>query len=192
MGKRLKFLRGQAGLTQSEVARRLGRTGPGGKSWVSQLENGRLPEVRLGDVLEFLRICGRGFDAMLDVTDAYTSLPTVEEERVRQAAGKAVQGLPYRLKARIVRYDTKLAARFPKARSVEQRVRQAERQARAVRWEHRLHRTWNEVLNELHVGCSDPLAVHLWAYGQKVFATLRRIRSVRPVWRDKAVAKLDT
>ncbi len=71
------------------------------------------------------------------------------------------------------------------------RVREAKGQVRAIRWERRLHRVLNDVLNELHVGASDPMAVHLQNYSRKVFGALRRTRKTRPVWRQKAMAKLD-
>ena len=57
--------------------------------------------------------------------------------------------------------------------------------------ERRLHRTWNDVLNELRLPGDAPLAIHLRAYAGKVFAALRRTRKTRPVWREKAMAKLD-
>jgi len=74
---------------------------------------------------------------------------------------------------------------------VERRVREARGQARAIRWERRLHRVLNDFLNEPRIGCKDPLAIHLGAYGRKVFGALRRTRKARPVWRQKAMAKLD-
>ena len=49
----------------------------------------------------------------------------------------------------------------------------------------------NDVLNEFHVAAKDPMAVHLRNYSRKVFGALRRTRKTRPVWRDKAMAKLD-
>ena len=41
-------------------------------------------------------------------------------------------------------------------------------------------------------GASDPMAVHLQGYSRKVFGALRRTRKARPVWREKAIAKLDS
>ncbi len=35
------------------------------------------------------------------------------------------------------------------------------------------------------------MAIHLRAFGSKVFGALRRTRKTRPVWRGKAMAKLD-
>jgi len=42
------------------------------------------------------------------------------------------------------------------------------------------------------VAAKDPMAVHLQNYSRKVFGALRRTRKTRPVWRERAVAKLDT
>jgi hypothetical protein len=66
------------------------------------------------------------------------------------------------------------------------------KRARAEAWERRLHRTFNEVMNESGLGWKDPLATYLRSYGRKVFGALRRTRKARPVWRDKAMARLDT
>ena len=35
------------------------------------------------------------------------------------------------------------------------------------------------------------MAAHLQSYCRKVFGTLRRTHKTRPVWREKAMAKLD-
>jgi len=55
-----------------------------------------------------------------------------------------------------------------------------------------MHRVCNDVLNELRLPGSAPLAIHLRAYAGKVFGALRRTRKTRPVWRKKAMAKLDS
>jgi hypothetical protein len=73
----------------------------------------------------------------------------------------------------------------------DRRVWEARGQARAVRWERRLHRVLNDVLNELQVGARDPMAIHLMNYSRKLFGALRRTRKARPVWREKALGKLD-
>jgi hypothetical protein len=70
-------------------------------------------------------------------------------------------------------------------------VRQAVKRARAEAWERRLHVVYNDVLNELRVARKDPQATYLRSYGSKVFGALRRTRKSRPVWRNKALAKLD-
>jgi len=50
---------------------------------------------------------------------------------------------------------------------------------------------FNDVLGELHLSSKDNLSIFLKAFGRKVFGALRRTRKARPVWRDKAMAKLD-
>jgi hypothetical protein len=46
-------------------------------------------------------------------------------------------------------------------------------------------------MDSLHVGWRETMGIHLRAYGRKVFGALRRTRKARPVWRQKAMAKLD-
>jgi L-rhamnose mutarotase len=65
------------------------------------------------------------------------------------------------------------------------------KRARAEAWERRLHFAFNDVLDELHLSSKDNLSIFLKAYGRKVFGALRRTRKTRPVWRAKAMAKLD-
>ena len=66
------------------------------------------------------------------------------------------------------------------------------KRAKAEAWERRLHRVFDDVLDELHVSSKDNLSIFLKAFGRKVFGALRRTRKTRPVWRDKAMVKLDT
>jgi transcriptional regulator with XRE-family HTH domain len=195
LGLRLQELRKHAGLTQAQVAKFLGKTGPGGKSWVCQFEKGNLHEVSISNVVEFVRACGVDVGEITDVVDGYVRRPTIAEERVRQQVTEIAAGLPLLKRARVECYDLlhgpKTGRRETPEQQAARRVREARGQVRAIRWERRLHRVWNDVLNELGIGCSDPLAIHLAAYGRKVFGALRRTRKARPVWRDKAMAKLD-
>jgi hypothetical protein len=62
---------------------------------------------------------------------------------------------------------------------------------KAEMWELRLQREFNNVLNELHMGWKDTTAIPLRVYGREVFATLRRLRKSKPVWRERALARLD-
>jgi hypothetical protein len=108
---------------------------------------------------------------------------------------EAAAGLPLLKQSRVEWYDRfnrpKTGRRETPEQQHDRRVRQARGVARAIRWERRLHRVLNDVLNELHVAAKDPLAVHLRNYSRKVFAALRRTRKARPVWREKAMTKLD-
>lgn len=195
LGLRLQELRKHAGLTQTQVAEFLGKPGPGGKSWVCQLERGNLREVSINNVVEFVRACGADVAEIADVVDGYVKRPTIAEERMRRQVADVAAGLPLSGRARVVYYDLSRSLKAGRRETLEQqserRVREARGQARAIRWERRLHRVWNDVLNELRIGCGDPLAIQLGAYGRKVFGALRRTRKARPVWHDKAMAKLD-
>jgi len=195
VGARLRQLRRQAGLTQADVAVRMCRPGPSGKSYVCQIERGYMPGLTLNAVMDFLSACAADASAIEDIIDAYTKRPPIPEERTRKQVAEAAAGLPLLKRARVEWYDRFHKPKTGKRETLEQehdrRVREAKGQARAIRWERRLHRVLNDVLNELHVGASDPMAVHLGNYSRKVFGTLRRTRKTRPVWRGKAMAKLD-
>jgi transcriptional regulator with XRE-family HTH domain len=196
VGIRLRQLRRQAGLNQTEVALRMGRRGPSGKSYVCQIERGHMPELTFNAVMDFLAACGTDATAIADVIDAYIRRPSILEERTRKQVADAAAGLPLLKQARVVWYDRFHKPKAGKRETLEQehdrRVREAKAVARAIRWERRLHRALNDALNELHVAAKDPMAVHLRNYSRKVFGALRRTRKIRPVWRQKAMAKLDT
>ena len=196
LGARLKQLRLEARLTQADVALRMCRPGRAGKSYVCQIERGYMPGLTLNAVMDFLRACGAKVSAIEDIIDAYTSRPPIPEERVRKQVADAAVGLPLLKQSRVVWYDSfhkpKTGKRETPEQQYDRRVREARGEARAIRWERRLHRTWNDVVNELHMPGDAPLAIHLRAYVGKVFAALRRTRKSRPVWREKAMAKLDS
>jgi len=196
VGARLKQLRLKAGLTQTEVASRMCRPGASGKSYVCQIERGYMPELTFNTVMDFLRACETDASAIADIVNAYISRPPALEERTRKQVAEATVGLPLLKQARVIRFDRFYKPKTRRRETPEQehdrRVRQARVQARAIAWEQRLHRVWNDVLNEEHIGCGDPLAIHLSTYARKVFGALRRTRKTRPVWREKAMAKLDS
>jgi hypothetical protein len=154
-----------------------------------------MPGLTLNSVMDFLSVCTADVTAIADIIDAYTKRPPIPVERTRKQIAEAAAGLPLLKRARVEWYDRFHKPKAGKRETLEQqydrRVREAKGQVRAIRWERRLHRAFNDVLNELHVAAKDPMAVHLGNYGRKVFAALRRTRKTRPVWRDKAMAKLD-
>jgi hypothetical protein len=147
-------------------------------------------------VVEFVWACRADVGEILDVVNGYVKRPPIAEERVRQQVADVAGGLPLSKRARVEHYDLfhkpKTGRRETPEQQRERRVREARGQAWAIRWERRLHRVWNDILNELRIGCKDPLAIHIGAYGRKIFGALRRTRKARPVWRVKALAKLDT
>ena len=195
-GKRLRVLRERAGLSQEAVASLMGLEGPGGKSYVCQVERGYLKSgpgfVRL---LDYLRACGCGIDSLLDILDRHTSRETVSQEQASKGVLAAIASLPPLLGRRAFYYHVglthKARRRVRSAVAAAERVRQATARGRAEMWELRLQRLFNDVLNELHIAWNHTYGIHLRSYGRLVFATLRRLRKARPGWRRKALAKLD-
>jgi transcriptional regulator with XRE-family HTH domain len=195
LGRRLAEIRREAGLTQAQLAVRLRGTNRGWQQAVSRFEQGKAGHQSLSFILDYLRACGKGLGTVMDVLDEYTSLPSVLDQRAEQAVLDATAGLPPAQRDRAENYDIglryKAGQRIRTETDIERRVRQAVKRAKAETWERRLHRAFNDVLNESRVAWKDPLATYLRSYGSKVFGALRRARKARPVWRDKAMAKLD-
>jgi len=196
VGERLRLLRERAGLSQEAVAALIGLEGPGGKSYVCQVERGYLKTgpgfVRL---LDYLRACGCGIESLLDILDRHTSRETVSEEQASEQLLTTIATLPPLLGRRAFYYHVgltyKAKQRVRSAVAAAERVRRATARGKAELWESRLHREFNNVLNELHIGWKHTYSAHLQAYGRMVFATLRRLRKARPGSREKALAKLD-
>jgi transcriptional regulator with XRE-family HTH domain len=195
LGRRLAEIRREAGLTQAQLAVRLRGTNRGWQQAVSRFEQGKAGQPSLFFILEYLRVCGEGLGAVMDALDEYTSLPPVLEQRAKQAVLDATAGLPPVQRDRAENYDIglrlKAGQRVRTEPDIEKRVRQVVKRAKAEAWERRLHFVFNDVLDELHLSSKDNLSIFLKAFGRKVFGALRRTRKARPVWRDKAMAKLD-
>lgn len=196
LGRRLAATRREAGLTQAQLAARLRGTNRGWQQAVSRFEQGKAGQQSLCFILDYLRACGKGLGAVTDVLDEYTSLPPVLEQRAKQAVFDATAGLPPVQRDRAENYDIglryKAGQRIRTEADIQRRLRQVVKCARAEAWERRLHVVYNDVLNELRVAWKDPLATYLRSCGSKVFGALRRTRKARPVWRNKALAKLDS
>jgi len=195
LGRRLAVIRREAGLTQAQLAARLRGTNRGWQQAVSRFEQGKAGQQSLFFILDYVRVCGKGLGAVMDALDEYTSRPPVLEQRAKQAVLDAAAGLPPVQRDRAQNYDIglrhKAGQRIRTEPDIERRVRQAVKRARAEAWERRLHFVFNDVLDELHLSSKDNLSIFLKAFGRKVFGALRRTRKARPVWRDKAMARLD-
>jgi len=196
VGKRLRVLRERAGLSQEALAALIGLEGSGGRSYVCQVERGYLKSgpgfVRL---LDYLRACGAGIGSLLDILDRYTSREPVPDERASRAVLAAIADMPERWQRRAFYYHVglkhKARLRVRGAVATVQRVKRVVARGRAEMWEQRLRRLFNDEFNALHLASSHTLAAHLRSYGRLVFATLRRHRRTQPLWRRKALARLD-
>ena len=196
LGRWLGGIRREAGLTQAQLAARLPGTNRGWQQAVSRFEQGKAGRQSLFFFLDYLRVCGKGLGAVMGVLDEYTSLPPVLEQRAKQAVLDATAKMLPVQRDRAQDYDIglrhKARQRVRTERDIEKRVRQAVKRAKAEAWDRRLHFMFNDVMDELHVSSKDNLSIFLKAYGRKVFGALRRTRKTRPVWRKKALAKLDS
>jgi hypothetical protein len=167
-----------------------------GKAQVSKMETGHYRAgpgfVRL---LDYLRACGCGIDSLLDILDRYTSREPVPDERASRAVLAAIADMPERWQRRAFYYHVglkhKARMRVRGAVATALRVRRVVARGRAESWEQRLRRLFNDEFNALHLASSHTLAAHLRSYGRLVFATLRRMRRAKPIWRRKALARLD-
>jgi len=132
---------------------------------------------------------------VLDILDRHTSKQPVAKEQASRAVLEAIADMPERLHRRAHYYHIGLTYRAgepaPSAAVAAKRIRQALARGRAEMWELRLRRAFNDVRCELHLAGSNTIAIHLGSYGRLVFATLRRLRQSKPVWREKALARLD-
>ena len=195
-GRRLRLLREQAGLSQEAVAIMLGLGPMTGKAQVSKMETGH---YRLGPgfvrLLDYLRACGCGIDALLDILDHHTSRETVIEERATAEVLKAIATLPPQWASRAFYYyvglSHKAGLRPGSSDAARERVSRALARAKAESWEQRLKREFNTVLNRLHIGWRDPDAIGLRSYWRRVFAAMRRLRKARPDRRQRAIEHLD-
>jgi transcriptional regulator with XRE-family HTH domain len=196
VGERLRLLREQAGLSQEAVAVMLGLGPTTGKAQVSKMETGHYQSgPGFLRVLDYLRACGCGIDALLDVLDRHTSRETVVEEQATADVLKAIETLPRESGRRALYYHVglrhKAGLRLASSAAAQERVRRALARAGAESCEQRLKREFNNALNEMHIGWRDPSAIGLRSYGRKVFATLRRLRKARPDRRQRALDRLD-
>jgi transcriptional regulator with XRE-family HTH domain len=191
LGARLRQLREEAGLTQTGLAVLIGSTGPGGRFYIAKIERGSLRYLGLTTVLDWLRACGRGFDAIHDIIDEWISSPDAAEKSVRQAFA----GLPLNERIRADYYDIGMSIRAMKARKPEypvgKRVAMAQGQLEALRRHRQLNKVLDRALGELHIGGHAAIAINLKAFGRKLFAMLLRTRNSRPVWRTKQLAALE-
>ena len=101
LGKRLRDLRLQAGLTQSELAQAMGRTGKGRACIVSRMEKGKVRYPSLGLIADFLRACRAGFSDIADVLDLYTDLPTTQQQVYGRALVKVAESVPEKWQSQV-------------------------------------------------------------------------------------------
>jgi transcriptional regulator with XRE-family HTH domain len=90
MGNRLRALRQRAGLTQKQVAQRMGLTGEQAYKLVWRLESGRGRDPSIGTIARFLKACGARWYQFCDVLEpvetAEVPMPEAAKELLSERA----------------------------------------------------------------------------------------------------------
>jgi transcriptional regulator with XRE-family HTH domain len=176
MGQRLRALRLQAGLTQQELAVLMGRQGKGNHYVVGGLERGTFGNPTLGLVADYLRACRASFVDIADLLEAYTSKPTVLEQRgykrVRSLAGK----LPPKVWDAVRRYDDKVTRSLRKPEPEGRRLARAEAYARSQDAQRRLDDAVAEELSRAGIDSGAVAAFRLRLYARKFWGVLNRTK----------------
>jgi transcriptional regulator with XRE-family HTH domain len=172
LGQRLRGLRLQAGITQQELAVLMGRQGKGNHRLVGMLELGKVPYPSLGFVADYLRACRASFVDIADLLEAYTSKPTVLEQRgyqrVRSLAGK----LPPEVWDAVRRYDDKVTRSSRRPESEGKRLGRAEAYARSQDAQRRLDELVAEELAKAGIESGAVAAFRLRLYARKLWGVL--------------------
>lgn len=180
LGQRLRSLRIRAGLSQQQVASRMGRRGKGAHTMVGNLELARIKYPTLGLVVDFLRACRARLSDIADIIDQYTSQPLVGEKKGTEAVQGFVDKLTEPLAREASHYDsrTESSRRFSGGRAVPPDERVMRLRKLAAQWllrqkiEHRLNRAFDAI----GLGCSDSLRNGLADHGRSVWGILNRTR----------------
>jgi transcriptional regulator with XRE-family HTH domain len=175
-GARLRELRLKAGVTQQELAVLMGRQGKGNAFLISRFESGHIPYPSFGFVADYLRACKASFTDITDLLNAYTSQPTVIEQR----GYKRVQSLARKLSSSVAksveRYDHAVTRSKPKPEAVRKRLEHAKAYANAQEAQRRLNRLVEDELSA--AGIRPATADAAWArvYARKLWRLLNRSR----------------
>jgi len=174
MGARLRELRLKAGVTQQELAVLMGRQGKGNAFLISRFESGHIPYPSFGFVADYLRACRASFTDIADLLNAYTSQPTVIEQR----GYKRVRSLARRLSAGVAKavenYDHGVTRSRQTAEPLRQRVRNAKSYADAQEAQRRLNRLVEGELSAAGVKPASVEAAWTRVYGRKLWRLLSR------------------
>ena len=192
---RLRELRKKAGLTQAEVARRMGKPGKTGRSLVSMLEAGQIPNPTIGRIGDHLRACQSSFDEVVQLLNRYTSRKTVIDEQGRKGVEKSLALVAEPVKTMVLNYDAKTAVadRFEGRNPLEPetRVMRARKLAAAWIFRERLEARMAELFHGLDTYPALATRKFLAEHGRKVWGILRRTRKdpgrLRPGKLDRAL-----
>jgi transcriptional regulator with XRE-family HTH domain len=188
MGSRLRGLRVAAGLTQQELAVLMGRQGKGNHQLIGKVELGKAPYPSLGFVADYLRACRVSFGDIADLLNAYTSQPTVIEQRGYKRVQSLARKLSRRVAKAVVRYDIGVTRSKSKPESVRKRVVHAKAYAHAQEAQRRLASIVAEEIARAGIKPASVDALRLRLYARKLWRLLNRSSKGE---RKLKLAKLD-
>jgi len=197
LGERLRGLRLEAGLTQMELARAMGRVGKKAGNLVGRIERGDERYPSLGLVADFLRGCRAGFKDVLDILDLYTSLPTTQRQVFKKALARVAAGVPEKWQSQVTKYDLRID--IPKSVPVKtraqakpdltKRLERARKNTAAARRRALYGRFLSRAVNETGLASIMAVTVPLFNHGLEWFRILHRTRKAKPGVREKLLAE---
>jgi transcriptional regulator with XRE-family HTH domain len=177
MGLRLRGLRLSEGMTQQELAVLMGRQGKGNHQLIGKVELGKAPYPSLGFVADYLRACRASFTDIADLLNAYTSQPTVIEQR----GYKRVRSLAKRLSRRVAKavegYDHHVARTKPKPEPVRERLAHVRAYARAQEKQRQLTLLIESELSAAGLAPASVEAAWTRVYARKLWRLLSRSKN---------------
>ena len=174
MGLRLRELRLREGMTQQELAVLMGRQGKGNHQLIGKVELGKAPYPSLGFVADYLRACKASFADIADLLNAYTSRPTVIEQRGYKRVASLARKLPASVAKAVENYDHRVTCTKSKPEPVRARLKHARAYANTQEAQRQLNRL---VENELSTAGIKPASVEAaWSrvYARKLYRLLSR------------------
>lgn len=186
MGLRLRELRLKAGVTQQELAVLMGRQGKGCAYLVSRFECGHVPYPSFGFVADYLRACRASFADIADLLNAYTSQPTVIEQRGYKRVASLARKLSRQVAKAVVKYDHRITRSKSKPEALRKRLAHARAYARAQEEQRRLNRLVEDELSSAGIRPATADAAWMRVYARKLWRLLNRDKD-----RQKLTPKLE-
>jgi transcriptional regulator with XRE-family HTH domain len=174
MGLRLRELRLREGMTQQELAVLMGRQGKGNHQLIGKVELGKAPYPSLGFVADYLRACRASFNDITDLLNAYTSQPTVIEQRGYRRVRSLARKLSASVAKAVENYDHGVTRSRPKPEAVRKRLKHAKAYADAQEAQRRLNRLVEAELSAAGIRPATADAAWMRVYARKLYRLLSR------------------
>jgi transcriptional regulator with XRE-family HTH domain len=183
LGKRLRDLRLEAGLTQQKLATAMGRQGKGSHHVAGRLERGLVPNPGVGLLADYLRACRASFADLQDVLDRYTARETVIEVETQRALAKVREFLPARIDRAAERLDRGIRRRAEEKQTPlpepEARVKRTRSFALSQIWAKRVRRHVVGIIETKRLIPGPLNEEHLQNYAAGVWRVLNKTRGKR-------------